>query len=212
MYYPQVFTKCLKVSGEGKISVSPNQAKITLGVITENVNLQQAQAENSQITTNVISSLTQLGIPQENIQTVVYRIEPLYDYRDGVQQFRGYQVTHQLQITINQIAQTGQIVDLAVSQGANTVTNIEFTVSQPEAYYNEALKLALNNAFTKATALTANLPVNLNPVPFKIEETLTPPPPVPFATTMLAKAEASTPIQPGEITISATITVHYFYF
>ncbi len=212
MYYPQLIpNKRIKVSGEGKISVSPDQVNITLGAMTEKRSLQEAQQENTIIISNVLSALIDLGIPKENIQTVIYRIDPLYDYKDGMQIFRGYRVNHQLQVKIDNIELTGQVVDLAVSQGANTVSNIEFTVAQPEAYYNEALKIALHNAYAKAITLTSQLPVTLNPIPFKIEEfSIRTSPPVPFAQPLLAKAEA-TPIQPGEITISATIIVNYLY-
>lgn len=204
-------SNCLKVSGEGTISISPNQAEITLGANTEDKSLQKAQQENSRILSNVIVTLEQLGIPKRNIQTVIYRIETLYDYQDGRRIFQGYRVNHQLQITINQIELTGQVVDQAVSQGANIVSNIEFTVTNKDNYYNEALKIALHNAYTKAVSLTSQLPVSLNSIPLKIEElSNVTPPPVPYTTTMALKAEA-TPIQPGEITISATIIAHYFY-
>ncbi|WNF35138.1 SIMPL domain-containing protein [Bacillaceae bacterium IKA-2] len=202
---------CLKVSGEGTISISPNQVNITIGAITEKKSLQEAQRENAIIISKIITAMAQLGIQRKNIQTVIYRIDTLYDYKDGVQLFRGYSVNHQLQVKIDDIEKTGLVVDHAVNQGANTVSNIEFTVAQPEAYYNEALKLALQNAYIKALTLTSQLAVNLNPIPFKLEELLKRiSSPVPYSQTMMATAEA-TPIQPGEITISATITVDYLY-
>ncbi len=204
--------KCLKVSGLGTISVSPDQAKISLGVITENKSLQQAQEENAIAITNIIAALVALGIPKKNIQTINYQIDPVYDYKDGVQIFRGYKVTHQLQITIDNIGLTGQVVDHAVNQGANTVSNIQFTVAHPEMYYNEALKLALQNAYAKALSLTSQLPVTLNPVPVKIEEfSTTSTPPVPYPSTYMLKAEAATPIEPGEMTITAKMIVNYLY-
>lgn len=212
MYYPQLISnKCLKVSGEGTISVSPNQVNITIGAITEKKSLQEAQIENTVIISNVLSAIIELGIPKENIQTVMYRIDTLYDYKDGIQLFRGYRVDHQLQVKIDDLDKTGLVVDHAVSQGANTVSNIEFTVAHPEAYYNEALKFALQNAYLKALTLTAQLAVNLNPIPYKIEElSKRTSPPVPYSQPLMAHVEA-TPIQPGEITISATIIVDYLY-
>lgn len=212
MYDPQLIqNNCLKVSGEGTISVSPNQVNVTIGAITEKKSLQEAQKENAMIISNIITAMVQLGIPRKNIQTVIYRIDTLYDYKDGIQLFRGYSVNHQLQVKIDDIEKTGLIVDHAVNQGANTVSNIEFTVAHPEAYYNEALKLALQNAYVKAFTLTSQLAVNLNPIPFKLEElSKRTSPPVPYSPTLKAHTEA-TPIQPGEITISATIIVDYLY-
>lgn len=212
MYDPQLIcSKCLKVSGEGTISVSPDQVSIFIGAITEKKSLQKAQAENAWIIANILTAMIELGTPKKNIQTATYRIDTLYDYKDGVQLFRGYSVNHLFQIKIDNIELTGQLVDLAVSQGANTVSNIEFTVAHPEAYYNEALKLALQNAYLKALTLTSQLTVTLNPIPYKIEEFVNKTAsPVPYSPRLMAQAEV-TPIQPGEITITATIIADFLY-
>lgn len=200
---------CLKVSGEGSISVSPNQANITLGAITEHENLQHAQKENTSIMTNIIDAILKMNVPKENIQTVIYRIDPQYDYVDGRQIFRGFRVNHQLQIKIDDLDFVGVIIDAAVAQGANTISNIEFSVDQPGFYYNEALKIALQNTYQKALTITSQIRANLNPVPVQIDEvSQIPTPPIPFTT--LATVEA-TPIQPGEIKISATIVATYNY-
>lgn len=65
---------------------------------------------------------------------------------DGKQIFRGYKITHLLQITTDHVAQTGNLVDTAVSNGANNVTSIQFTIAHPEFYENQALSLAIQNA------------------------------------------------------------------
>lgn len=206
----QQLYKCLKVVGEGTMQVSPNQALITLGAMTENKNLETAQKENSAIIANVSHALQLLGIDEKNIQTVSYRIEPLYDYQDGRQVFRGYRVTHLLQIQLQQVDRTGQVVDEAVKAGANTITNVEFTVAHQESYYNEALKKALHNAYEKARSITSQLCVCLLPVPYKIDELskLSSPP---IGIPLMAKAEA-TPIQPGEIKITASIVAQFYYW
>ena len=98
------------------MTASPNRAIVVLGAITEGNALQLVQAENARITANIILSLQNLGIPKEKIQTNDYRIETQYDYVDGKQIFRGYKVTHLLQITTDRVEQTGVIVDTAVSR------------------------------------------------------------------------------------------------
>src|SRR5690606_20881763 len=99
------------------------------------------QKENTNATTNIVEALLQLGIPKENIQTTQYSIDIQYDFEDGKQIFRGYKVTHLLQVTVENIEQTGLIVDTAVNNGANTVSNIQFTLQNPDIAYNHALSL-----------------------------------------------------------------------
>ncbi|MCH1625482.1 SIMPL domain-containing protein [Ferdinandcohnia quinoae] len=202
----------LKLTGEGSVSANPDMSTITLGVITENENLTTAQQENNQKVASVIHSLSALGIQKENIKTVDYRVEMVYDYENSKQTLRGYRVIHMLQITNNDLARTGMIVDTAIKNGANSVTSIDFSVKNPQNYYSQALALALNNAQAKATALANEMGVKVNIIPILVQEVSQMPPPMPFQATMFAKSEAATPIQPGELKITATIHAHFSYF
>ncbi|MCM2676990.1 SIMPL domain-containing protein [Shouchella plakortidis] len=130
----------VRVFGESVISVSPDQVRITLGVKTENPSVSQAQAENTEAINKMISALIQIGIPQQAIQTIVYQIEPQYDYVDGKQVFRTYLITHLLQVELNQIAMAGAVIDEAVENGANSVSNVQFTMRDKTEAQNEALQ------------------------------------------------------------------------
>ncbi|MFS0863733.1 SIMPL domain-containing protein [Fredinandcohnia sp. 179-A 10B2 NHS] len=224
MFYPQPWTRntvgnsqsnnhsnVIKVTGEGTVSVTPDMATVTLGVISENKDLTTAQQENNQQMTQVINSLLQLGISSESIKTTDYRIEMVYDYVDSKQVLRGYRVIHMLQVTTKDISQVGVIVDTAVSNGANTVSNIEFSITTPSTYQNKALTNALSNAKGKAAVLANDLGVTLQSIPYKIIELGQARPPIPFQTTMFAMSEAATPIQPGELRITATIEAYFTF-
>lgn len=203
--------RIIKVYGLGSVSAAPDQAIITLGVVTENPNLQTAQAENNQAMTQVIQSLLTLGVPKENMKTVTYRVEMQYDYDDGKQTLRGYSVTHLLQVTIDQIELTGRIVDTATANGANTITDIRFTLTQPEAYYNQALSLAIHNAQQKAVVIAQTIGVHAGKVPTRIIERSGTAVSTSSETSLYAKS-ASSPIQPGELKISAEVEAEYAYF
>ncbi|MFC0190204.1 SIMPL domain-containing protein [Fictibacillus aquaticus] len=206
-------TNTLLVTGEGTLTVVPDQAIVTLGVITENIQLSTAQKENNDKTSAVIQSLLAMGVKNEDIQTTSYRIEPQYNYEDGKQIFRGYQVSHQLKVTIRDIAKTGQIIDRAVASGANSVTSIEFSISSINAYYNQALALAIQNAQLKALTIAKELKVTLNPIPFHIKEQskAVPPQPIPFQAAEMAQ-KAAVPVQPGETKITAAADVSFIYY
>jgi uncharacterized protein len=202
----------LTVVGEGSVFANPDQAMITIGVITENQSLSAAQKENTVKTAAVINSLLSLGIPQNDIQTTTYRIEPQYNYENGHQIFKGYKVEHQLQVTIKDLSKTGQVIDQAVASGANFVSSIQFTVSDPDAFYNQALTLAIQNAQQKAIVMARTLQVTLNPVPTAVQELSqnVPPRPIPFQAMTLAQ-DSGVPIQPGENKITASVKIDYTY-
>lgn len=208
--HPSRVHSTLEVLGEGTVAAPADRAVIVLGAETEKPELHLAQTENATIVTNIIQSLLNMNIPRENIQTSDYRIEMQYDFVDGKQQFRGYKVTHLLTITTDRVAETGTIVDNAVSNGANVITSIRFTTSKPELYENQALSAAVRNARLKAATIATTLGVTLGAIPYRVQELSHLVEPVPFTSAKLL-ASPTTPIQPGQLTIRASVRVWYYY-
>ncbi|WP_159102298.1 SIMPL domain-containing protein [Caldalkalibacillus mannanilyticus] len=197
--------KVIEVTGEGSIAVTPNLAEIMIGAITENQRLSIAQAENSKIIANVLESLFKLNIAKEQIQTAVYRIEPQYHYEEGKSSLIGYQVTHLLQVTIDNMEKTGLVIDTAVNSGANSVSMIQFKVSNSDGYYHQALSLAVKNARNKAMTIATSLGGTLHRYPLKVEEEIPRIGPVPYQAASFQLESALPPIQAGELNISAVI-------
>lgn len=198
----------IHVNGEGEASVSPDTLKIALGVINEGLELQTLQVQNAGAITNVIQTLLEIGIKREDIKTIDYRIDPQYRYEDGKQIFTGYRITHMLEITTDKINDAGRIVDSAVRSGANTVSNISFTVKDTSPYYELALMMAAQDAMRKAEVLSKSFGAAYKNIPYLIMEEVIPGGPVPLTYTAL-KAEAQTPIEPGKLTIQARIKAFF---
>jgi uncharacterized protein len=203
----------MKVYGESTLSIKPDRATVQLGVEMRNLDLSLAQQESSRVIQQVTQALFGLGFHSSTIQTSDYTILPIYDYVDGSQQFKGYQVTHMLSLTVENIEQIGVVLDTAVRNGANRVLNIQFTVTQIDAYYQHSLKKALENALTKAQVIAQSMRLTLDYIPAQITEQTLPPPAMPFHTfsgTEIAHAQ-STPVQPGNIEIEAKVVVKFNY-
>jgi uncharacterized protein len=201
----------LEVTGEGVVTAAPDQAIIVLGVINENESLTAAQKENASAIASIIEALLQLSIPKEKIQTTQYSIDIQYNYDNGKQTFRGYKVTHLLQITTDQINLPGLIVDTAVQNGANTVSHIQFALANPEITYQHALSAAIKNSQFKAGTIAKTLGVTLHPIPFLVQETTKTKEPIPFAAASLSAKSEATTLQPGELEISAQIKASFTY-
>ena len=200
----------LKVFGKGSINVKPDAAEVGIGVITENIQLEAAQEENAKITTQVINSIKAIGVLPKYIQTQNYNIRPTYDYIEGKQVFRGYEVSNNLKILIRNIDLVGEIIDIAVKNGANTVSGISLIVSDQTKYYYEALRLAVVDSQKKASVMANELNVNLNIIPIQIIEqdkgNISP------ITGITFKYESgTTPIEAGENKITADIESIFIY-
>lgn len=199
------------VTGNGIIHAQPTFAQVQIAVVTQQRDASEAQQENAVIMHQVIQSLLALNINREDIQTTAYTISPMYDYVDNKQIFKGYEVTNEIAVKIKDIQQTGEVIDTAVKSGANRVSTIQFKIENEDIYYQHALSLALHNAQLKARTIaeTLKLPIHAQPIEI-IEEG--PNIPVPYqAFTKTSLATTTTPIESGQITISATVRVKYAY-
>ncbi|WNS74190.1 SIMPL domain-containing protein [Bacillus sp. DTU_2020_1000418_1_SI_GHA_SEK_038] len=201
----------IRVSGIGKVTVAPNRAEITLGVSTEDVQLEKAQNDNAAAIANIKNALNSIGIHDDQIRTVNYSIFPQYDYIEGKQIFRGYRVEHLLLITIGDIEKAGLVVDTAVKNGANIITGIKFSVNNPSQYEQQALSFAVIDSFQKAEAIARTLGVQLNNTPILIQEMGHRGEPFPIQTSAFVKSEAATAIQPGTLEISSQVLAEYTY-
>lgn len=194
----------LKVIGIGTVSADPTKANIRIGVVTEDKSLERAQRENTAKSNAVLDSLNRLNIPNQDISTASFEIQPQYDYIEGRQVFRGYRVSNILSIIIKDFTIIGEIIDTATASGANRVEDISFSVENPSAYYQQALDIAVKNASQKALQLANNFGTHIAPSPCRIIELISSSPTERMAT-LNQFAASATPILPGQAEIVAQI-------
>lgn len=202
--------RVITVTGEGELSVRPNYAELQIEIVTENVDIAVAQAENATLTNRVIQSLLQLGIAREDIQTAFFNINPQYDYIEGKQTFRGYEVRNAVSVTVRDINKVGLVIDTAIKNGANRISSLQFKIEDENIYYGKALGLAIQNANSKVLAIATSLGLAYYPQPIEIIEESTGGEMFLKVATFSQEA-TSTPIEPGLITISARVQVKYQY-
>lgn len=196
----------ITLNGRGQTTPIPDIAIIRLGVQTQGVDLNKVQSENANLSQAVIDALRQIGIT--DIRTFQYTIDKLYEYENGKQIDKGYTVRNILEIKINDIGQTGQVIDTAVANGANVVDLVSFDVSNRDLYYQEALNRAITNAIEKAESISQHLGIPVNLIPIRIEETSAAPVPI---LRNVAERTFATPIEPGELLIEAFVTAVFQY-
>ncbi len=206
-------TNRMTLEGEGRVTVTPDLAKINIGIATESPNVQQAQQENTRTSNQIIDALRRIGIHENDIKTASYSVFPRYDYVEGKSILRGYEVEHLFEVTIRDLTKTGLVYDEAIKNGANRSGAIQFLVSNPEHFYQEALIKAMNNAENKAAVLAKTIGATLHPIPVKITERnfQQGPSPRPFMQTAGISTEGPPPIQEGRYTIIANVIVVYSY-
>jgi len=216
LYHPQNWIQPSSVSreiivtGNGAIDAQPDYAQVLIEVRTEGKDVSQAQQENAIIMNRVIGSLMALNIPREAIQTTVYTISPNYDYIEGRQVFRGFEVQNAITVQIAEISRAGTVIDTAIQNGANHVSSIQFKIEDSDAYYQRALQMALINAIEKAKTMAETMRIALDPIPIEMIEESQHNAPIPYSA-QLSNREMMTPIAQGTMAIQASVRVTFRY-
>lgn len=197
--------------GNGEVSVEPNYAELRIEVVTQSRDINEAQRENANIMNQVILALLQLTITQEDIQTASFNIFPQYDYVEGRQIFRGYEVTNAITVKVRNVQEVGRVIDVAVQSGANRISSIEFKLENENRYYHQSLQIALLDAISKARTIAETLKLPYAPQPIEIIEGDTEEPPVLYRAVAMTQESVQTPIEIGLITIKSKVTVNFQY-
>lgn len=197
----------IRVMGEASVTSPPDRAELDLGVVTRSPNPQQAAAENARVLQNVLRALRNLLGPRADIQTISYALHPDYEYPQpgGAPRITGYTATNVVRVRQDgDLTRLGAILDAATRAGANQVERIRFTLRDEGAAKANALRLAALEARTKANSLATALGVQIARVHSVEEVSLTP---RPFYELAARSTVPATPILPGTIETTATVTL-----
>jgi len=199
-------------SSTGEVTTTPDRAIISITVETENTDAQSAQNRNAQLMTAVTDALRKAGIAAEDLKTTGYSIYPVYVDSSNIltPKVQQYRVDNTLMITLRDINRAGEITDLAVQSGANRVDYITFTLSDEKqlSLRSEALTRAIRLARADADVVAgASGLVIIAVKEITVGGSYSP---VPYQTVAYDKAAgATTPLQPGEVKVSAQVSMTY---
>ncbi len=201
----------LVVVGAGEASTAPDRAHVHAGVVTEAASAAAAVESNNQAMSRVLATLAEAEIPREEIQTETLRVAPRYRQSSQGRREReivAYQVTNQVRVTVADLEKLGSLLDALVRAGTNQIHGIQFSVSDPTRWHDEARRRAVADARRKAALYAEAAGVALGRVE-RIEEHAAGAPEPRLHRTMALGAEAAVPIAPGELDFHAQVTVTY---
>jgi uncharacterized protein len=138
------------VTGEGIASLKPNSSTVTVGVSATGTTAKAAQDNMNTNINKVITAIKELGVPEKDIQTQNYNVNPTYEYTSGSQKVTGYTGNTNITIKLDDPQKSNTVLDTAVSNGATNVGGISFDNSDKTSAENEARKKAIESARKKA--------------------------------------------------------------
>jgi len=201
--------KSITVSAQGMVKVMPDVAYVTVGVTTQDADMQKAQDSNAQVMNAMFDALKSAGLTDDDMRTTQYNAYPIYDYSNDTKKIVSYEVTNQIELTIKSIDQVGEIIDIAVNNGANMTNSISFGLQDEQSSYNDALKLAVDAAKTKAETLAEAGGVNIIGTLQMTENSIGGQVFREYAEAAADESSGATPISTGDLEIQANVTVVY---
>jgi uncharacterized protein YggE len=201
-------TPAIVTSGEASVRRVPDQAFITLAVETRARNPRDAQKQNAVSMTEVQQRIAGAGLDKDAVRTTGYSIQQEFDYPNGRRTPREYVARNGLEIRIDAVDRTGEILDLAQT-GATTISGVRFDVKDRPAAVREALRLAVVDARARAEALAAGAGRTLDRI-LRIDDARQNPAPTMMRMGGFAAKtaeDAATPVEPGTIEIHAQVTL-----
>ena len=199
----------VQATGEAAISAKPDQARIDIGVTTQGSSAAAVAAQNATQVDAVLAQLRPLVGKSGELKTASYSVNPNYNYpRTGQPAISGYTATNIVEVTANDLALAGKIIDAATQSGANTIQRLQFTLKNQQPVRAQALRDASAQAKANAEAMAAGLGMHTGRV-LSMEEG-TPAPIVPLMRQMpmaAAATAAPTPVEAGSIEVRATVTL-----
>lgn len=205
--------RTIRVEGVGETKAVPDEAFLTLAMDTLAPTAKAAAEDNARKMDKVISALVQAGIPRKEIETSNYAVYP--EYQPPVKpaeepKLKGYRVSNTVEVHVRELTRVGALLDTALGAGANRVDGVRFGLSKPEVAQGEALRNAVERARQSAQVLATSLGVKLGPV-LEASTVTQPERPIPVerfqARVAASAADVTTPIQPQEQTVTATVTL-----
>jgi uncharacterized protein len=194
----------ITVSGNGMVTTVPDRASFGFTVETRAATAAAALAQNATQTRAVIAAVKGAGVADDDVQTAQVSLMPQTS-NDGTS-ITGYVAANTITAKIRDLARAGRVIDAAVGAGATSVSGPSLFKGDTDALYREALKNAVADARTKATALAAAANQTLGHVQSIVEGGATP---LPVAIGKATPDAGSTPIEPGTTEITATVTVTF---
>ncbi|MCG9127328.1 SIMPL domain-containing protein [Candidatus Poribacteria bacterium] len=212
---PSTSGRTINVNGSGSVTGDPDIASLNLGVSVQKETVAEAREDAASSMTALIETLMANNIDEKDISTENFSIYPQYDWTEEGRILKGYRVNNTVRAKVRDLDSLSDVIDDATEAGGDYIVlnSIQFMIEDTTDYQHQARTLAVKNAEAKAQTLAEASGVTLGKPVTISENTYYESPPIPYAAVAESAADdsarSSTPIVPGEQTITVNVTIVY---
>jgi len=141
-----VQTPVVVTTGDAVVRRTPDRAFVDIAVEARAKNPRDAQRQNADAMTAVRQRLTQARIANDAVKTLGYTLDQEFEMVQNNRVPAGFLARNTIVVRIDDITRVGEILDLVVRGGANSVAGIRFDLKDRAEAEREALRLAVADA------------------------------------------------------------------
>jgi uncharacterized protein YggE len=204
---PPMGPPVIVTSGDAIVRRTPDRAFVTIAIESRAKNPREAQKQNADAATQVQQRLSQARLGTDAVRTLGYHLEQDFEVTPNGRIPREYVARNTIEVRIDDLSRVGELIDLVVRGGATSVAGVHFEIQNRAAAEQEALRLAVADARSRADAAATGAGLIVDRV-LRIEDRrdgiIIPQRPMVMAARTV---DATTPIEPGLIEIQAHVTL-----
>ena len=197
----------ITATGTGKVAASPDEADMSFGVSRSASDAKTALGQVSAIATKITAALVRAGIADADIQTSNLSVYPTYSNNSPKPTITGYQASLTVEAKVREITTLGDVINAANGAGADNINGPTFTISEDAKYRPEAIGKAVADARKNAESMAKAAGKRVGDVISISETSVSAPGPVFDSAMSSGKAAVPVPISPGQLDVTANVTV-----
>lgn len=205
----------LSVTGHAEVRAAPDRARFTAAVVSEGEAVEPTLAANAEHSERLLAALAAAGVTTESLRTTGIRLQPVWSSRprdadaDWRPRITGYQARNQLEVATADLAGVGKLLAIAVRAGATDIQGVHFNLEDDAGARADAIRMATERALSEARTLAEAAGAGQGRIlELRLDGASTQPPPMLRSAMMDARQEfASVPVEPGEVTVNASVSL-----
>ncbi|BDR17086.1 oxidative stress defense protein [Vibrio sp. STUT-A16] len=152
-------------TGYGEVIATPDMATFSVKVVDTTMTAEQAKQSVDKTVEQFLKNLSDAGLSKDNVTSSNLYLAPQYHYpKSGKAELVGYRASRSIDVTVTDIKNLNQYLDMALEAGINQVDNIQLKVSNQAEYQQKARMAAIQDAREKAASLATGFEKKLGDV------------------------------------------------
>lgn len=206
----------LTVRGQAQFKKPADELQLNIGLVTSGSDVDSVLRSNNDKMQKVLKALEKEGLVASDYKTGRFSIYPTYSHppknppTDWKPEINGYEVVNKIHVKTTKLDLVSKIIESAVNSGATNIDNISFTLVDSQKYRHEAIAAATKNAIAEAQVLAQSAGLQLvRIIDISVDNFDMDIPRPRFLKASTFALESTTPIEAGDIELSANVQLSY---